>query len=131
VLCRQNVPGPRLTRKLIGDGGDGSYAIDSYTASHEAPTVATIDIEGAEYRALRGMGTTLQKTHPRLYIEVHPDLLRKRGTEPADLYHLLEEFGYDIWLQDHRVRDSEWVEGTESPPLNTDTYTPTFMLRAE
>lgn len=55
-----------------------------------------MDVQGAEVAALRGMRETMRKTPPRwLFLEFEPELLQSAGASPAELWALLDEFGYD------------------------------------
>jgi FkbM family methyltransferase len=62
-----------------------------------APDVLKIDIEGAEFDALRGMSITAENDVPRLiYCEVHRDALANFGAEPDDVVDRLEELGFTV-----------------------------------
>ena len=58
--------------------------------------VVKMDIEGAEYHALLGMSDTLLKDHPRLLIELHPNLFSEFGYTVKDIFSFLEGLGYSI-----------------------------------
>lgn len=53
-----------------------------------------MDIEGAEWPALRGAAETLRVFRPVLLIEIDERLCRRAGYEPADLTGWLRESGY-------------------------------------
>jgi FkbM family methyltransferase len=60
------------------------------------PTLLKMDIEGAEYLALRGMQQMLTHPHaPRtLYIELHPTFLELFGASTETCTALIESYGY-------------------------------------
>ena len=49
-----------------------------------------MDIEGAEAKALAGARAILDRDHPNVLIEIHPDMLRERFGASAD--GVVEEF---------------------------------------
>ena len=59
-----------------------------------------IDIEGAEYHALKGMSELLTNHQPVILIEIQPFFLKGFGIEEADLLQLIEELGYELYLYD-------------------------------
>jgi len=54
-----------------------------------------IDIEGAEFLALRGSYKTLMRSDPILVVAIHPDPMRAIGTDPAELLAYLGACGYE------------------------------------
>lgn len=64
--------------------------LDELLKSHLIPDLIKIDIEGAEYLALKGAGEILSKYHPLLLIEIHSDFNRQ------EIQKTLEKFGYNI-----------------------------------
>lgn len=62
------------------------------------PTVVKIDIEGAEFEALKGMKNLLdQANRPRLlFIEIHPDFIPSFGTSVEEIMLYLNAFKYRI-----------------------------------
>ncbi|KKG09817.1 hypothetical protein EO98_01285 [Methanosarcina sp. 2.H.T.1A.6] len=71
------------------------------------PTVIKIDIEGAEYLALRGMNKLLvSKKSPRIiFIEIHPLFLKDFNSSSDETIHFLESCGYK--LEYKNCRDNE------------------------
>jgi FkbM family methyltransferase len=66
-----------------------------------------IDVEGAEVLVLRGSVETLKRFHPRVVVEVIPELLASFQTTPDDLISLLKGAGYN---QSRRLapRGDDW-----------------------
>ena len=62
-----------------------------------APTHVKIDVEGFEWEVLQGARKLFTRSAPLLFLEIHNELLRSRGLDPACLTALLNEYGY------HRV----------------------------
>lgn len=57
--------------------------------------VVKIDVEGAEYEALRGMAASLEQFKPRVIgIEIREYLLGQAGVSEVDLRNLLATHGY-------------------------------------
>jgi FkbM family methyltransferase len=68
----------------------------------ENPDIIKIDIQGAEYDALRGMKETLRSSEVRLiYIESHPKYLPKFDATVNEIVDLLEEYGFSA----HKLND--------------------------
>ena len=65
-----------------------------------------MDIQGAEIKALKGMGGILEKHEDiKLLIEFWPHGLRQCGDNPEDLLHLLLDCGFNVsFITKHRGR---------------------------
>lgn len=72
--------------------------IDSVIADQELlpPTVAKIDVEGAELSVLRGMLETLNDHCRLIYIEVHPDRITDFGGSIDEVRAVLKTAGFRI-----------------------------------
>jgi FkbM family methyltransferase len=85
------------------EGGEletvGVTTIDAAVIPHDRDrlTLIKLDLEGAEYAALRGATATLQATHPDLLLEIEPTHLRRMGSSPDDIAGLLRERGYTFF----------------------------------
>lgn len=76
------------------------------------PDLVKMDIEGGEVEALRGMRRILSEARPRLVLELHPEAVRERGGDPADLTKAVQGAGYGVravpsYRQQHRDRPLE------------------------
>lgn len=61
-----------------------------------------MDIEGAEGRALIGLGRRLSRgAIDRIILELHPAYLRNQGVEPEAIIGRLQSYGYAGWRIDH------------------------------
>lgn len=74
-----------------------AVTLDDFFADCD-PDLVKIDVEGAEYRVLLGAKEILKRGKCRFLIEIHPwgdEALKKT---PADIFNLLNDFGYDFSL---------------------------------
>jgi FkbM family methyltransferase len=60
------------------------------------PDVMKIDVEGYEHEVLRGAQTLLRTRKPVLCLELHLDLLERRGIAPVELVANLQSHGYQF-----------------------------------
>ena len=58
------------------------------------PSVVKIDVEGHELEVLRGARGLLAHRRPILLLELHLDLLERRGTPAREIVEMLQGFGY-------------------------------------
>ncbi len=78
---------------------------DFVSAMTLKPAGITIDIEGAEYRALSGARETLDRFKPRVWVSVHPDLMERNYQDrPEQIFALMDELGY---TKHHLATDHE------------------------
>jgi FkbM family methyltransferase len=72
-----------------------SITIDDYARlSGASPTVMKIDVEGFELDVLRGAKNCLMQYRPRLWLEVHPDILNAKGENWSRVMEFLQGLGY-------------------------------------
>ena len=85
-----SVPRLQLRGQAVGDGEDGSIALDDLLAEIALPAVIKVDVEGAEAAVLRGADALIRRGHVGWLIETHAaaleaeclDLLRGHGYVP-------------------------------------------------
>jgi len=69
--------------------------LDSYAERFGIPDVIKIDIEGAEYLALRGAANLLSCARPpKIAIELHPEELQATGATIEKTVAILQDAGY-------------------------------------
>jgi FkbM family methyltransferase len=79
--------------------------IDDVTATSPRVDVLKIDVEGGEFDVLRGMTTGLASERYRaIVLELHPELLQRRGQSADDCVRLLGDAGYRGWTIDQSRR---------------------------
>jgi FkbM family methyltransferase len=88
---------------LITDTGDPvpNLVLDDYIEARQIERIAFLkmDVEGWEPHALQGARRALTSGKvAAAFVEVAPDSLRRTGTSAADLLHLLEGFGFDLYF---------------------------------
>jgi len=70
------------------------------------PSLITMDIEGAELRALKGARDVLIKCRPVVYVSIHPPVLHSLySATPEDVHNFMTELGYrgEHLATDHEV----------------------------
>lgn len=60
-----------------------------------------LDIEGHEYRALRGSQELLEKYRPLVQMEYNPSHMRQYGVEPQDIRDFFEALDYVFYAPEH------------------------------
>jgi FkbM family methyltransferase len=75
--------------------------------------VIKLDIEGAEWMALRGAARTLARSRPVLILEVGQDTCRAGGYEPQQLAEWLAGLGYRL---------EEVLEGGKTAPIDPGSF---------
>ena len=78
-------------------------SIDSYCEENTlTPDLIKIDVEGAEIQVLKGMANTLRQ-YPKLYIELHENLLPNFDSSIQEVITLLHDAGYQTYeIIEHR-----------------------------
>lgn len=77
-----------------------------------APDLLKIDVDGPELHVVRGLAGTLQHSVRLVWIEVHPNRLRRRGHSIEDLESTLEGFGFQVERVSIRGLKSPFLEAT-------------------
>lgn len=67
---------------------------DEWRRTGESPAVVKIDVEGAEAEVVRGAGALLREVRPLLFLELHLDLLERRGESIDALLAQITAAGY-------------------------------------
>jgi FkbM family methyltransferase len=73
-------------------------SVDHVVQKHSfQPTHLKIDVEGFEEEVLEGARLTLLEARPIIFLELHGDLIRQRGTRPEAVLEKLSAAGYTEW----------------------------------
>lgn len=82
--------------------------LDHLAGKTFVPDVIVMDIEGAEYRALKGAQNLLREHKLLVWVSVHPPTMKAwYGKTPADIDRLMWSLGYDGALLAPAGRDGE------------------------
>jgi FkbM family methyltransferase len=94
-----------------------------------APTHLKIDVEGAETGVLQGAQRTLAGDRPPLvFLELHNEICRKAGRDPADCVATLTQHGYN--LQTSQGQPLTLATATEPPVIRLVAGRPARHLHA-
>lgn len=128
VLSKNNTNDSiHLNRKFVSDTiSTKELTIDSYITAHDPPSVVKLDIEGAEYHALKGMSQTITSHRPILFVEVHPTYLPTFGHQAEDVISFLSDYKYDLQI----LEGEEWVP-VSSNFSKYNNYPQAFTLKAK
>ena len=96
--------------ELIGDHGfkELYQEADAYPQAtidwfDWAPTAISIDVEGSEWKVLRGAEKTLQEHKPKIWLSGHPEFMfHQYGEYLNDLRSWIKGFGYNETLLDYQ-----------------------------
>lgn len=70
------------------------------------PDVISLDVEGSEWRVLRGAEETLKLHHPKIYLSLHPEFIHEQyGDWGAELRRWLMDLGYTETLIDYPLHE--------------------------
>ncbi|WCT11872.1 FkbM family methyltransferase [Mucilaginibacter jinjuensis] len=98
-------------------------ALDTFNLELSGKNVSfiKIDIEGAEYFALKGMEQLIKKHLPVILIEVQPYFLNGFNIEASDLEsYISQTLGYNIYYYDEELKKLK--------PLKTELFDANFIL---
>lgn len=83
----------------------------------EGYTMCKMDIEGAEFRALKGASTLLENATPPVWqLELTNRTLARFGSSVAEVQEWLRARGFDLWSYDHETNELHvWTMKPRSP----------------
>lgn len=78
------------------------------------PDVIKIDVESYEYEIITSSLTIIEKIRPSLQLEIHWEMLRKRGRDPSEFLKPLSDIGYRGAKRRYRtLKDWQRLENRE------------------
>lgn len=79
-----------------------AVTIDDFIEFHQISKVdfIKIDVEGFEYKVLRGAVKSIQKFKPLLFIELIDEYLKKKGSSASQLVQFVSSLGYNVFDAD-------------------------------
>ena len=77
-----------------------AVSIDKIAAEYGAPTHIKIDVEGHEAAVLRGGRETLTRFSPKLFLELHSQMLTTDGLDPRAALDELDDLEYKTFALD-------------------------------
>ena len=71
--------------------------LDTYCRNTDLkPQIIKIDVEGAEINVLKGAKEIIYKYKPTIYLSIHPNHIKKLGTNINELTELINDLNYEI-----------------------------------
>lgn len=78
------------------------------------PDVIKIDVEGAEFKVLRGLQQTLTENTPEIYCELHKEQLEEDGASVDEVTEYLTQRGYTIETLYERTSSTKFIRAIPS-----------------
>ena len=75
--------------------------VDDFVRSHNISKVdfIKIDVEGAEFRLLKGATNTISRDRPKMVLSMHPTSIKNFGDSVEEIWNFLKGYGYRIILE--------------------------------
>lgn len=77
-----------------------------------------IDVEGAEYDAIRGGSTTFKNLRPYCILAIHPEPIAAKGDQLEDIYDFVFNLGYKITFEDKEMSREAFCANKEMIDLH-------------
>ena len=68
-----------------------------------------VDVEGAEFKLLKGAQQTIRRDQPLIILAIHPDSIKNFGDSTAEIWDLLKNLGYRILLGSAEINKNEFT----------------------
>jgi hypothetical protein len=96
--------------------------------------MAKMDIEGAEFSALKGAKNMLSASNPPVWlVEINPEQLRKFGCSPVDIKDFFKEYNYSFYTYNSDLKSLELLFDFNDSWLNvfaiSDFHLPNVLAR--
>ena len=73
------------------------------------PDLIKIDVEGAEFKVIKGLQDTISKSEPIIYCELHRDQLKEDGASANEVTELLTQKSYTIETLYERTSSTKFI----------------------
>lgn len=82
----------------------------------ESPLFVKMDVEGNEYRILKGATNFIKKYQPTFCIELNEPCLKDCGTSSKEIIHHMKELGYECYYihHDKLIKTDRAIDGYEN-----------------
>ena len=92
-----------------------TITLDEYAVGHNLNRIdfVKLDVEGSEFRALRGMLRILKRDEPMLLVEICQATARRAGFEVNDILDLLGPLGYRAFVIQESSDRSHYVDSLD------------------
>lgn len=89
--------------------------IDSFVQQQKLHKVnfIKIDVEGAEYDALKGCAVTLATYKPACILAIHPDAVKAKGDSLAQIYDLVLQLNYNPYYNNKLITKEAFCSHTD------------------
>jgi FkbM family methyltransferase len=106
-------------RKLQGIEVDVN-TIDNFVASKKITGLSfiKIDVEGAEYDALRGGTNTFNTQRPACILAIHPIPIKAKGDKLEDIYDYVQQLNYSISYNNKSITKEAFCANAEMIDLH-------------
>lgn len=94
--------------------------IDAFAAEQGLSSIRfiKIDVEGAEYDALKGGLDLLRRCKPFCILAIHPEPILKKGDRLEDIYDCVQELGYQIHYNGKPISREAFIANREMIDLH-------------
>jgi FkbM family methyltransferase len=75
--------------------------LDDLISENEWPELIKVDVEGGEFKVLKGALQTLKRAKPVVIFEFGLGASDKYGTKPDDIYYFFDQLGYGLYMLQH------------------------------
>ncbi len=89
--------------------------IDAFVIEQQLQQVnfVKIDVEGAEFDAIKGAVNTFKKFKPFCILAIHPEPIIAKGDKPEELYDFIIEMNYSILCHNQPISKAVFCANTE------------------
>ncbi len=90
------------------------YSVDAFVEEKGLKEIRfmKIDVEGAEYDALRGAERTLREIKPVCTLGIHPEAVQAKGDRLGDIYDFVQSCGYILINDNRKIDRDEFIAET-------------------